>query len=265
MTDLAIIGYGAIGQYLTARLRDEADTRLRAVVVRPQRVDEVRAELGEGMSVVSSIDEVTDTVDLFVECAGHDGLRAHGPAVLERGGELLVVSVGALADRALHRNLTEHAEASAGRMTIVPGAVAGIDGLAAARIGGLDTVRYTSRKPPVAWRGTVAEESVDLDAITGETELFAGPADEAARLYPKNANVAATIALAGVGFDRTVVRVLADPNAGGNVHEVEASGAFGEMSLRLRGQPLAENPKTSSLTAYSILRAIANRAGSVEI
>ena len=150
---------------------------------------------------------------------------------------------------------------------IAPGAVGGIDALAAARQGGLERVTYTSRKPPAAWKGTPGEALCDLDRLErAVSPSIEGPADDAARTYPKNANVAATVALAGAGFDRTAVRIVADPAAPGNVHEVEAIGAFGRMvAAAWRAGHCRTIPKTSSLTAFSILRAIRNDAAAIRI
>jgi aspartate dehydrogenase len=152
-----------------------------------------------------------------------------------------------------------------GKLMIPAGAIAGVDALAAARLGGLDRVRYTSRKAPQAWRGTHAEKLCDLDAIDGPIEFYRGNAGDAARLFPQNANVAATIALAGVGFEATECSLNADPAAPGNVHLIEAEGAFGQLRIEVQGKPLEENPKTSTLAALSVLRAIHNRIGSISI
>lgn len=263
--DVMLIGYGAITQEILKRLEPNEPARISAILVRPNRVDAVRSAVGDGIEIVSSLDDLSAPPPLCAECAGHGAVREHGEAVLRRGIDLLVISIGVLGDRELYGRLTAAAAASGSKLLLPAGAVAGADALAAARVGGLDLVRYTSRKPPGAWKGTPAEEKFDLGALTEETVLFEGAADEAARLYPQNANVAATIALAGAGFDGTQVRLVADPNAGGNIHQVHAEGMFGEFDIEVRGKPLPDNPKTSTLAAHSVLAAIRNRAGAVEI
>ncbi len=199
----------------------------------------------------------------MVECAGHGAVDAHSVAVLEAGFDLLIVSIGALADRALRDKVFAAAERSKGRVLLPAGAVAGIDGLVAARFGGLDRVRLRSRKPPLSWGGAPGVQGIDLAAITTPTPIFQGAADEAARLFPKNANVAATVALAGIGFARTSVELVADPAAERNIHELEVEGAFGRFKIVLENVPSPDNPKTSALTALSIIRLIENREAPV--
>lgn len=264
--DFALIGHGAIAKFVLKSLRRDEAARCAAIVVRRARVSEVQKVAGDGVNVVGSVAELGFHVPpLVVEAAGHGGLAEHGAAVLEAGSDLVVVSAGALADRALYDKLAAAAEKGKAKMLIVAGAVGGIDALAAAREGGLARVRYTSRKPPKAWKGTPAEKIADLAKLTAETVLYAGRADEAARSYPQNANVCATIALAGAGWEKTEVTLVADPAAEGNIHQIEAEGAFGRMTVEMRGKPLPDNPKTSSLAALSVLRAIRNRASAVEI
>lgn len=264
--EFALIGHGAIAKYVLKTLRRDEDARCAAIIVRKTRTAETQKAVGGGIAVVGSVAELGFHVPtLVVEAAGHGGLAEHGVAVLEAGSDLVVVSVGALADAALYARLAAAAEKGKAKMLIVAGAIGGVDALAAARLGGLARVHYTSRKPPRAWTGTAAEKVVDLARLAAAQVLYSGRADEAARIYPQNANVCATVALAGAGWDKTEVTLMADPAAEGNVHQIEAEGSFGRMSVEMRGKPLPDNPKTSSLAALSVLRAIRNRAGSVEI
>ena len=260
-----LIGYGAIGIWVAERLAGRPDLTISAALVRPGREAAARAALGSGPALASDIAALKTEVDVALECAGHAGLAAHGPAVLSAGIDLGIVSIGALADPALAESLEAAAKAGGASLTILSGALAAVDALAAARIGGLDRVVYTGRKPPRAWTGTPAEALTDLAALTAAFTLFDGSARDAARQFPKNANVAATIGLAGLGLDGTRVRLVADPAATGNTHEVEADGAFGSLRVSLSGKPLPTNPKSSALTAMSAARFLVNRAAAVRV
>jgi aspartate dehydrogenase len=208
---------------------------------------------------VTVLDAVPPDAQLVLECAGHSALTEQVLPALARGIECAVLSVGALSAPGLPEALEDAARAGRTQLHLLPGAMAGIDALSAARLAGLEEVRYTGRKPPAGWRGTPAEDLLDLAALREPTEFLHASAREAARLYPKNANVAATLSLAGLGLDRTQVRLIADPTVSENIHEVHARGAFGELHLRLQGRPLPENPKTSALTVLSALRFLHQR------
>lgn len=263
---LLLIGFGAMGRTVYRELERSGDAGVVAAVLEhPERVPEVRRALPE-TPVVAGLDDLPEpSPALAVECAGHAGVAAHAEAVLQHGMELLLVSTGALADAALEQRLRDAAAAAGTRLCIPAGAVGGIDALAAARLAGLDWVTYTARKPPRAWKGTPAEARADLDGLEEAAAFFRGSAREAARQYPQNANVAATVGLAGLGLDATNVELVADPEAAGNEHQIDVMGRTGAFSIRLTGRPLPDNPKTSALAAYSVLRAIRHRLDAVAI
>ena len=262
---VAIIGFGAIGRALVQRAVALGGLGIASVVVRPARITEVQAQLDQLGLKARAIDAVPADATLALECAGHEALHAHVLPALARGIECAVLSVGALSEAGLPEKLEAAARSGNTRLTLLAGAIGGIDALAAARLAGLTEVIYTGRKPPPGWKGSPAEAIVNLDTLGTATPIFEGSARDAARLYPKNANVAATLSLAGVGLDATRVRLIADPAMTENIHEIEARGAFGEMKLTMRGKPLADNPKTSALTVLSALRFLANRAGALAV
>lgn len=248
---LAIIGLGAVGKALAESLAVQPGLRLVGVLTRTRP-----GELPPGVTWVDGIDALLALkADIVVECAGHQALRAFGPAVLAAGTDLLVASVGALADLDLETRL-RGAAAAGGRLLIPSGALAGLDALVAARHAGLESVEYLGRKPPAAWRGTPAEELIDLDTVATATVFFEGPARSAALQFPLNANVVAGISLAGIGFDATRVRLMVDPEARSNHHSVTAFGAFGEISTQVASRSFPRNPRTSMLVPFSLVRTL---------
>jgi aspartate dehydrogenase len=208
-----------------------------------------------GVAVFASAEELYAWAPgLAVECAGHSAVATVVPELLGRGCDVIVVSIGALVDDALRAQLRQSVARGGSRLSTVSGAVGGLDALEAARSAGLTSVTYTGRKPPAAWQGTPAEGRFDLASLTEPTVLFSGSARGAASTYPQNANVTAAIALAGVGFDATIVQLVADPSIERNIHELVAEGAFGRLVVRLENAPLPDNPKTSWLAVLSIER-----------
>lgn len=258
---VAIIGYGAIGQVLVAEMTKDRDgPRLVGALVRSNR-DETQAALGPGVPVVTDIDALIALIpDIVVECAGQPALMAHAARLLDAGIDVMAISTGALAAPGVLEDWTERARKSGARLIAPAGAIAGLDGLGAHKRAGLKRVTYSSTKPPLAWRGTPAEQIVDLERLTEPTVFFEGTAREAALAYPKNANLAATVALAGMGLDETRVRLVADPSATGNTGRIDAESAVGTLIVENAGLAGA-NPKTSASTAYSLAYALANEAG----
>jgi aspartate dehydrogenase len=263
--NVLLIGHGAIGATLMRAMAGEEGLRITQVLARPASIASLQKKLDNSIPVIGDINDVSRDIDCAVECAGHAAVKEHVPALLRRGIDVILVSVGSLAAEGLAETLEAAAREGGSQLTLVPGAVAGIDALAAAKPFGLDEVTYTGRKPPLGWLDTEAEKLCDLRSLKAEAVLFEGSAREAARRYPKNANVAATIALAGVGMDATRVRLIADPSVSRNVHTLHASGAFGDLDMTIAARPLPDNPKTSALAAYSVIRALRMRVAPVAI
>jgi len=244
---IGLIGNGAIARYVSSRLERRGHV-LGAVLLRPERVAP-----GAPLAVGSAGD-LPEDLDLVIDCAGHSALARHGPPILARGMDMITVSLGALADRGIEAALAQAAEAGRSRLHLASGAIGALDCLGAARVGDVTSVTYTGRKPPLGWKGSPAEATVDLDRLSeGAVTHFEGNARAAALRYPRNANVAAAVALAGLGFDDTRVRLIADVSVDRNVHEVTATGAFGEFRFRIAANALPGNPRSSALAAMSVL------------
>jgi aspartate dehydrogenase len=265
MKMLLLIGYGAMGRTVHGELGSSTRARVDCILETADRCASVQREVGPAIKVVQAIEELAELPDLALECAGHEAVATFVPELLRQGVDTIIASVGALAEPGLPERLESAALAGDAQLVLVPGAIAGIDALSAARVRSLDAVTYTGRKPPQGWIGTPAEAKVDLCTLRDAATIFEGSAREAARLYPKNANVAAMVALAGIGMERTRVTLIADPAVTRNTHTVHASGEFGELELTVANNPLPANPKTSALAAYSIVRAINNRVNAMVI
>lgn len=267
MLHITMIGCGAIGVGVLELLEKDPQLCVDSVIASAGSEDLVRQRLAIFKQPPQVLTELPADAhpDLLVECAGHRAIEQHVLPALERGIACLIVSVGALSQVGLVERLEAAAQRGNTRIELLPGAIGGIDALSAAKVGGLDSVAYTGRKPAKAWKNTPGALVCDLDTISEATVIFQGSAREAARLYPKNANVAATLSLAGLGLDRTHVTLIADPLSEENVHQFEARGAFGGFELTLRGKPLLANPKTSALTVYSVVRALGNHAHAISI
>jgi aspartate dehydrogenase len=218
----------------------------------------------EGLPYTTDVTTLpTYSLDLVVEAAAQAAARAHAVPLLEAGLDVMIMSVGALADEDFYARLREAARRAGRRVYIPSGALGGLDAIKAAAIAGLDAVELITTKPPVALQGAAYfdEHPVDWDALAGPTTVYEGPASEAVGYFPQNVNVAAVLSLAGIGPHATRVRVVADPAATTNQHQVRARGAFGNLEVTLNNLPSPDNPKTSwlaALAAVAMLRRLAD-------
>jgi aspartate dehydrogenase len=185
-------------------------------------------------------------LDLVVEAASEDAVAQYAETILSKGIDLMAMSVGALADDSLLARLRNAAEKNNSKLIIPSGAIAGLDGIRSGAVGRLDTITLTTTKNP---------KSLGLDT-NSKSLIFEGSAREAVKKFPKNVNVAASLALAGMGFEKTKVRIVAEPEATRNRHEIFVNGEFGKMTIRVENLPSPDNPKTSYLAAMSAVAAI---------
>lgn len=246
---MGIIGAGAIGGAV-ARALDAgqvAGASLQGTFTR-------RAEAGSGFQ---SIEDLVSVCDVIVEAAGHEALADYGPQVLDAGVDLVVVSIGALADAEVRDKLQT---SGPGRMALCSGAIGGLDLLQAAALSdALTDVELTTRKRPSSLPSAVASalgSSLDVPQV-----VFSGTAREAALAFPENLNVAAALAMATVGFDRTRVTLVADPTISRTQHRIDASGPLGSYRFEFDNEPLLDRPSTSAVVPAAVLRTLALLAG----
>lgn len=251
---VGLIGCGAIGS-LIARALPGLGFQLRAVFdLDRQRARRLLAE-ATAAEIADDIDEFLQRrVDLVVEAASHKAVRDYGERVLEVA-DLMIMSTAAFAVYpGLHRRLEERARELGRKIYLPSGAIVGLDGVKAAK-GQIEEVVLTTTKSPASIEQTeyLTQKGIILDELRERTVLFSGPASEGAKLFPKNLNVLSTLALAGLGLERTEVRLVADPRAEHNTHELTVKGEFGEFTTRAVNLPSAENPRTSYLAALSAI------------
>lgn len=253
---VAFIGWGAINSRvgnLLAQRHAAVDIAAIAAIDTPEN----RAAIPPGVRFLTSPGELSQIrPDLVVEGAGRAAIDVWAEAALSASPAMIIASTSAFCDEALMTRLMDAAARNGSRIFIPSGAIGAVDALASAAVLGLDDVTHQIVKPPIAWQGTPAEKLIDLAGLRERTVFFSGSAREAASHYPQNANATVVTALAGVGLDRTRVEMVADPSVRINGHRITARGAFGRLEILLENNPLATNPKSSELTALSLVRLI---------
>ena len=196
--------------------------------------------------------------DVVVEAASHEAVRDHAEVLLRQGIAVIVLSAGALCDDELRVRLERAAQAGNALLYVPSGGIAGLDALKAACVAGVDEVTIAVTKPPAAWRDIpyVSEKKIDLERLSAPYTIYEGPAREGVPLFPANVNIAAALSLAGIGFDRTRLKVVADPALMHNTHFIEIRGKSGNISIKVENVPAPDNPKTAWLACYSALAAL---------
>jgi aspartate dehydrogenase len=253
---VAIGGFGAIGKVVAQRLDHGIEgLELTAVSARDrERAETAMAGFARNVRVVP-LPRLGEMADVVVECAPAAVLRELAEPALERGRTVMVLSCGALLD---NFDLVDLARREGGRILVPTGALLGLDAVVAAAEGGIQSVTLITRKPPRGLSGApyLEENGIGIDDLTRPKRVFVGTAREAARGFPANVNVAAALALAGIGPDRTMVEIWADPDLTRNTHRIEVEADAAHLSMQIENVPSAENPRTGRLTALSAIAAL---------
>jgi aspartate dehydrogenase len=255
---IGLIGFGTIGKAVTRAVNegDAGDSRIVVVLVRDvNKISNAEANQFQG-KFTSDPDQFFSTdMEVVVEAAGHSAVRQYAERSLRSGRDVLAVSVGALEDDLLFSSIRRAAQESKRKLLVPSGALGALDAISAGAVGEIDNVTLLVRKPPAAWLGTPAE-SIALGAVDEPICIYEGMAHEAVRKFPQNVNVLAALSLAGIGFERTSVKMYVDPSVTQNTFELLSIGAFGELKMELRNNPYPENPKTGRLVVMSLIKAI---------
>ena len=195
---------------------------------------------------------------VVLEAASHDAVREHLVPLLEAGVGVIVLSAGALADDALRGRAEAASRASGAPLYVPSGGIGGLDALKSACLAGVDEVSIEVAKPPAAWQGIpyVEKLGVKLNELKQPRVLFEGTAREGVPHFPQNVNIAAVLAMAGIGFERTRLSVVADPALTRNTHTIRVAGASGRFTVVMENVPAPDNPKTAWLACYSALAAL---------
>jgi aspartate dehydrogenase len=250
---VAIGGFGAIGKKLAIAL-DKGVEGLSLVAVSARNKERAQKELEGYASAVQVVDlgDLAELADIVVECcpAAHFADVA-GPAV-EQGRIFVPISVGALLD---HMQLIDRARETGARIIAPTGALLGLDAVRAAAEGNISDIRIVTNKPPGGLVGAphIVANNIDLDAIAEPTLVFSGSARDAIKGFPANVNVAVALSLAGIGPDKTMIEIWADPTVTRNTHRIVCDSDSAKFEMKIENIPSPENPRTGLITALSVL------------
>lgn len=260
---LGLLGAGGIAHEVAKALADgrASGTRIVGIVAREPVSERAKALSTMSGAPLLQFEKLLEAQpDCILEAAGTEAVHEFGPYILRAGVDFIVMSIGALLDDELRRDL----EDPNNRATLIlpSGAIAGLDGVRAlAATGSITLAKITTTKAPRSLLGAhyLVENGIDLPSDSVVT-VFEGTAREAVKGFPKNINVSAALSLAGIGPDNTIVKIVSDPAVTRSRHEITAEGTAGRLQVTVESTPLDDNPRTSALAAMSAVRAVADAA-----
>jgi aspartate dehydrogenase len=268
MLKIGIIGCGAIGTEI-CRAIDKGIIDAELVAIYDRSIENCETLISSLMEkpAILSLDELIERADIVVECASQSAVREIGLAVLEKGKDLMVLSIGAFLQPGLLDIFKKNAKENNCRIYLPSGAIAGLDGLNSASIAAISKVMLSTTKNPAGLKGApfIVENNIDLDSFRERNMLFEGSPQDAVRAFPANVNVAASVTLAAAGAKDIKIRVFVDPKATRNIHELIVEGAFGKFTTKVENVPSPDNPRTSHLAALSAIATLKKITDPVQI
>jgi aspartate dehydrogenase len=249
---VAIAGLGAIGLPLARALDGGIDgLRLIAVAARDQVIARARLVGFRDPPVLMDLADLA-VADIVVEAAPAALFERIAIPAIEAGRIFIPASVGALLPR---MHLVKRAQQTGARIVVPTGALLGLDAVRAAAEGRIESITIETRKPPAGLMGApyLVKHGIDMMDVTMPLRVFAGNARDAALGFPANVNVAAALALAGIGPVRTKVEIWADPSLTRNVHIITVEAEAARFTMRIENVPSEDNPKTGKITPLSML------------
>ena len=253
VTRVAIAGLGAIGQSLARSIASGKVPGVQLAAVSAKNHEKARAfvqTLAAAVPVLT-IDQLEPVADLVIECAPAALLSEIVTPFLKAGKQAIVLSVGALL---FNDHLRELARQHGGTIVVPTGALLGLDAVIAAAEGTIHSVRMTTRKPPEGLKGAphLEANNINIDGLTEPLKVFEGNARDAARGFPANLNVVVALALAGVGPEKTLLEIWADPTVTRNTHSITLDSDAARLTMTIENIP-SDNPKTGRIVAQSVL------------
>jgi len=265
---VALIGCGTIGNTIAKAIDNkEINADLIAVFDNiKEQVVKLASMLNNKPVIIDSFEELLDyDIDIVVEAASQEALKSYARKLLVKY-DLMVMSVGALLDEELFNDLYNISLKHNTRLYIPSGAIAGIDAIKSVK-SLIDEIEITTTKSPKSLIDApyIKLKGIDLNNLDKPRIVYEGYAREAVRYFPANVNVSATLSLAGIGADKTKVKIIADPNIKSNRHEIKAKGMFGEFIISVDNIPSPNNPKTSYLAVLSAIECLKSISSNIRI
>lgn len=261
---IGLIGCGSIGKTIADRLLAGEVDGSEIVCVLDSDLDQAMRfidEFAKNAYFTNDIDDFLEReYDIVIEAASQDAVKEYVCRVLECGFDVMILSVGALLDKKLFKDMLNITKKVGCHVYIPSGAISGLDGIKAASLGKIKHVRLRTIKPPSSFKEVsyLQNRGVKLDKISKPITVFKGSANDAVRFFPKNINVCAILSIVTLGSAPVEVEIVIDPTINTNIHEIHVSGEFGDIFTRTSNKPSIRNPKTSYLAGLSAVRTLKN-------